>query len=108
VPCPRPDRRDPERDVVGCVSLGLAVIGSVLGIVPTARTVGWVLLVAAFVTGSVGVVHQKTALTSPALAGLILSVVGVVVSLMVLTMFAGDGVVDTEVSGDRPSPVADR
>ncbi|HIY94373.1 MAG TPA: Ltp family lipoprotein [Candidatus Rothia avicola] len=75
------------KNVVGLVALGLGVLGFILGCIPAVMLLGWLLLFAAFVTGIVGL-FQKNKEKVTSIIAIALSVIGSVISGIVLFFFA--------------------
>lgn len=71
--------------VLGFVGLGLAVLGTVLACIPAVFGIGVVLLLAAFVVSLIGL-FTKGAAKWPSIVGMILSVVGGGVGVIVLVV----------------------
>lgn len=77
---------EPKRTpMLGFVGLGLAVLGTILACIPTAVTfwIGAVVLLAAFVVSLVAVFQKGTA-KWPSIVGMVLSVVGGIIGVIVL------------------------
>lgn len=82
----QPNGKKPK-NVVGLVALGLGVLGFILGCTPAFAVLGWLLLFAAFVTGIVGL-FQKNKEKVTSIIAIVLSVIGSVISGIVLFFFA--------------------
>lgn len=86
----QPNGKKPK-NVVGLVALGLGIVGFILAFLPGIMFLGWLLLFAAFVTGIVGL-FQKGKEKISSIVALILSVVGPIVSTIVLFVFVANTV----------------
>ncbi|WP_326503359.1 Ltp family lipoprotein [Rothia nasimurium] len=82
----QPNGKKPK-NVVGLVALGLGILGFILGCIPAVMLLGWLLLFAAFVTGIVGL-FQKNKEKVTSIIAIALSVIGSVISGIVLFFFA--------------------
>ena len=82
----QPNGKKPK-NVVGLVALGLGVLGFILGCIPGIMFLGWLFLFAAFVTGIVGL-FQKNKEKVTSIIAIVLSVIGSVISGIVLFFFA--------------------
>ncbi|MGV3149625.1 Ltp family lipoprotein [Rothia sp. 11254D007CT] len=82
----QPNGKKPK-NVVGLVALGLGVLGFILACIPAVAVLGWLLLFAAFVTGIVGL-FQKNKEKVTSIIAIALSVIGSVISGIVLFFFA--------------------
>ncbi|KDA06078.1 hypothetical protein DC31_12720 [Microbacterium sp. CH12i] len=71
--------------VLGLVSLGLAVLGTIAVCIPAVMIVGWVLLFAAFVVAIVAFFMKGK--KWPAIAGLALSIVGTILGFIMVFVF---------------------
>jgi hypothetical protein len=81
-PAPMIEKPKPGANVLGLIALGAAVIGVIFACIPGALIVGWVLLPVAFILGIVGLFLSGKA-KWPAIAAIILSVVGTIVAVVV-------------------------
>lgn len=99
--------------VLGYIGLGLAAVGTVLACIPAVFFVGVIVLIAAFVVSLIGV-FKKAAAKWPAVAGIVLSIVGGVIGTVIFVIAlatnltaADDGPTQTEPSAsteqERPS-----
>lgn len=82
----QPNGKKPK-NVVGLVALGLGALGFILGCIPAVALLGWLLLFAAFVTGIIGL-FQKNKEKVTSIIAIALSVIGSVISGIVLFLFA--------------------
>lgn len=93
------------RNVVGLVSIILAVVGFALAIIPLLGIVGWPLLVAALVLGIVGLTRKGQTKTT-SIAGLVLSVLAMILApIIAIAILAGSaGSTDSAISDDGDVP----
>lgn len=93
------------RNVVGLVSIILAVVGFALAIIPFLGIVGWPLLVAALVLGIVGLTRKGQTKTT-SIAGLVLSVLAMILApIIAIAILAGSaGSTDSAISDDGDVP----
>lgn len=84
----QPNGKKPK-NVVGLVALGLGILGFILACIPGIMILGWLLLFAAFVTGIVGL-FQKNKEKVSSIVAIVLSVIGSIVSAVVLIVFVGN------------------
>ncbi|MDO5030681.1 MAG: hypothetical protein Q4E11_08885 [Corynebacterium sp.] len=84
--------KKPAKPIVGYIALVVAIIG-LLGCIPGALIVGWVALPIAFILAIVGL-FQRNLSKKPAIAALILSVLGLVISPIVFVSSVGNAVDD--------------
>lgn len=90
--------------ILGFVGLGLAVLGTVVACIPPVFGLGVVLLLAGFVVSLIGL-FTKNAAKWPSIAGMILSVVGGVIGVIVLVvslLSLAPGPVDTAPATSAP------
>ena len=92
---PYPGLQQPEgkkpKNVVGLVALGLGIAGFILACIPGVMILGWILLFAAFVTAIVGF-FQKGKEKVSSIVALVLSIIGSIVSTVVLIVFVANTV----------------
>lgn len=92
---PYPGPQQPEgkkpKNVVGLVALGLGIAGFILACIPGIMILGWILLFAAFVTAIVGL-FQKGKEKVSSIVALVLSIIGSIVSTVVLIVFVANTV----------------
>ena len=77
----------PRRNVVGIIALVCAVLGFIFACIPGALMLGWILLPIAFILGLVGVFMKGR--KWPAVAAIILSIVGTIVGAAVFIFVVG-------------------
>lgn len=110
-PVGQPQKR---RNVVGAIALGTAILGFIFGCIPGALIIGWVLLPIAFILGIVGLFMSQRP-KGTAIAAVIVSIIGTIVSAVVFVTLVGDAVDDAfsgggdvtvseEGPGDAPAP----
>lgn len=88
---------------VGTLSLVAAIIGTIFACWPGAFIIGWILLPAAFILGIVGVALPDK-VRGPALAGLVISIVGTIAGFVVFFSTLADAFDRTSLL-DRPEEV---
>jgi hypothetical protein len=81
---------DKKRNTVGIVALSVAIIGFIFACIPGALIVGWILLPIAFILSIVGLLVSGK--KWQAVTGLIVSIVGTLVGVLVFLFLVGDAV----------------
>lgn len=109
-PAPAP-QTPTTRNVVGLVSVILAVVGFALAIIPFLGVVGWPLLVAALVLGIVGLTRKGQA-KGTSIAGLVLSVLAMIlapiIAIAILAGSAGSSEPTSSDESDAPAAVEEQ
>jgi hypothetical protein len=88
-PATGPEALAKQKNSLGRVALSVSIIGFVFGCVPEALIVGWVLLPIAFILGIAGLFLSGKA-KGASIAGVIISVVGIVIGVAVFCTLATD------------------
>lgn len=83
----------PERNILGFVALGLAVVGFIFACVPGALIIGWILLPVGFILGLVSIFFKGKA-KWPSITAIVVSVVGTIVGVIVFLSVAALAVSD--------------
>ncbi len=105
---PSPPMQPPkkQRNVIGAIALGAAILGFIFACIPGALVVGWVLLPIAFILGIVGLVmSNRTKGTS--IAAVIVSIIGTIVGVVVFLTLVGDAF-DDAFNGDGEVTVSEQ
>lgn len=84
-----PQYQAKQKNPLGLIALIVGIVGLIFACIPGALIVGWVLLPIAFILGIVGLFQSGKA-KGPAIAALIVSVVGTVVGVSVFVVVVGD------------------
>lgn len=87
------------KNTVGVIALVVAILGFILGCVPGALILGWILLPIAFILGVVGLIIANKPRRA-AVSAVIISIVGTIVSALVFVAVVGDAFEDAFDSGD--------
>lgn len=103
----RPASPTKTRNVIGLVSIILAVVGFALAIIPLLGIVGWPLLVAALVLGIVGLTRKGQS-KATSIAGLVLSVLAMILApIIAIAILAGSAnAASSVISDDTDAPAA--
>src|SRR5699024_8636442 len=88
-----------QKNVVGIIALIVAIVGFIFACIPGALIVGWVLLPIAFILSLVSL-FLKGKKKGTGIAGLIISVVGTIVGVIVFFALAASAVNDAFDPGD--------
>ncbi|MBB1021154.1 DUF4352 domain-containing protein [Dietzia sp. E1] len=103
---PSPAEQPKKRNTVGIVALVVAVLGTIMSVVPGAAIIGWILLPFGFILGLVGLfMSGKPKGTS--IAAVIVSIVGTIVAMAFFVTVVGDAfdeAFDDEVSVSQSEP----
>ncbi len=82
-----------QKNVLGIVSIALSALGLILGCIPGIMFLGWILLFAGFVTGIVGLFQKFKEKITP-IIGIVLSVLGSIISGIVMIFVVAGAVAD--------------
>ena len=87
-PYPTAAAAEPKKlSVVGLVGLGLAALGTILAFIPVINVLGWLLLFAGFVVSIVSLFLKGK--KWPGITGLVISVVGTIIAIVMSLVFFG-------------------
>lgn len=104
-----PETREPGRNVLGIIALVTAILGAIFACVPGALILGWILLPIAFVLSLVSLFLRGKRRGS-GIAGLIISVVGTIVGVVVFFAVVADAFDEAftdETTGSQPAQQED-
>lgn len=87
----------PQNNIIGLIALALSVLGLITGCIPAVFILGWILLFAGFVMGIIALV-QKNKTKWAGITAIIVSVLGSIISMIVVFVFAVGSLVNSTTS----------